>query len=57
MTKEKRPAPADGAHAPEQPATASPEEGEPDFFSSDEHDGWSPIVKRSSTTPPEPPTD
>ncbi|MCZ7687357.1 MAG: hypothetical protein M5U28_54900 [Sandaracinaceae bacterium] len=55
MTNEKRPAPADGAPVSE-PAAPSPEEAEPDFFSNDEHDGWSPIVKRS-TTPPEPPTE
>lgn len=55
MTKEKRPAPAEGAPVPET-AAPSPEDAEPDFFSNEEHDGWSPIVKRSSN-PPEPPSE
>ncbi len=52
MTTEKRPAPVEGAPVPEAPLPA--EDAEPDFFSDQEHDGWSPIVKRSSNPPPEP---
>ncbi|HEY8432340.1 MAG TPA: hypothetical protein VIL20_28400 [Sandaracinaceae bacterium] len=57
MNERKRPLPADDGPVPEPSPAASPEDApEPDFFADQEHDGWSPIVRRSST-PPEPTAD
>jgi hypothetical protein len=53
MSDEKRRVPA----APmADPKKAPPEDGEePDLFDDVEHDGWSPIVRRTPTPSPAPP--